>query len=614
MKNKIKKILFVLFLMFAFSLNVNAETKIKEDVSEYTGDVYIIGSSKFDSNTIVTGTMASKAGAREAYVQYFINGNLSFNADNIRIYYYSSLDETWSLLPATKNDTIRDLTNAEISELTSNLMTYYVNDEEKILEIPYDIQLRQGTELAFVVDNMSKLDQVRYENGKLFVPATITVLNTYAKNELDEYALLDTFNQVDTVFESASNVVTTLLELKEAIDDEASEIRLGNDITGINEIITIPYTVELRGAGYKLSFENITKNASNVASALVILGDGSNITDLTVEMDNRSGWQGNYALQVYNAKGVTITNYKGTKADAALLVNASEVTLHGNIDVSGNEFGGIEVSKGAAAGLSNSTLVVNGNVTMSNEEITRPVIWLEKDQGSITLSDNDMFVINDSVPTDMGKDQTYYYSDESVYKSINVGSIEQLTLANTIDDVEEITLVDDIDLPTAVQITKKLTLNLNNHRLSVEEDTAGDGVFFVRDNGDLTINGDGIIDGVGNNDWNMAIYAKNGKVTINGGTFTNTSTTGTDDHYDLIYASGTAQIEINGGRFEGKTPAWLLNIQDSNRATASIFVKGGTFVGFDPSDCKTEGEGTNFVASGYEVVEVNGEYTVNLES
>ena len=60
-------------------LNVNAET-IKEDTSTYDGDVYIIGSSKFDSNIIVTGTMASVAGAREAYVQYIVNQNLKFQS------------------------------------------------------------------------------------------------------------------------------------------------------------------------------------------------------------------------------------------------------------------------------------------------------------------------------------------------------------------------------------------------------------------------------------------------------------------------------------------------------------------------------------------------------
>lgn len=102
----------------------------------------------------------------------------------------------------------------------------------------------------------------------------------------------------------------------------------------------------------------------------------------------------------------------------------------------------------------------------------------------------------------------------------------------------------------------------------------------------------------------------NGKVTINGGTYTNTKIQGNDSHYDLIYAQGNAQIIINGGRFEGKTPAWLLNIYDEDRETAKIEVRGGEFVGFDPANNKAEGEGTNFVADGYKSVEKDGIYTV----
>ena len=73
MKSKFRKILLVFVIMFSFIISVNAETKIIEDTSTYEGDVYIIGSSKFDSDIIITATMASKAGAREAYIQYFIN-------------------------------------------------------------------------------------------------------------------------------------------------------------------------------------------------------------------------------------------------------------------------------------------------------------------------------------------------------------------------------------------------------------------------------------------------------------------------------------------------------------------------------------------------------------
>jgi hypothetical protein len=152
----------------------------------------------------------------------------------------------------------------------------------------------------------------------------------------------------------------------------------------------------------------------------------------------------------------------------------------------------------------------------------------------------------------------------------------------------------------------------NNKEISISEDTEGNGVFQVV-NGTLTLSGKGTINGVGKNDWNMAIWAtENGKVVINDGYFTNVGATANVDpaHFDLIYASKNGQVEINGGEFKCETPKWTLNIKDKDRATASIVVKGGKFHGFNPAQCDTEGENTNFVAPGYKVVETNGIFEV----
>ena len=80
---------------------------------------------------------------------------------------------------------------------------------------------------------------------------------------------------------------------------------------------------------------------------------------------------------------------------------------------------------------------------------------------------------------------------------------------------------------------------------------------------------------------------------------------------------------VNGGFFQ-VTPdvdthdcRYTLNCIDGNykNGSAKIFVKGGTFVNFDPSNNTAEGAGTNFVADGYSVVserKANGDvwYTV----
>ncbi len=199
-------------------------------------------------------------------------------------------------------------------------------------------------------------------------------------------------------------------------------------------------------------------------------------------------------------------------------------------------------------------------------------------------------------------------------KLIKINPTEAEKLIEEIKKGGTVTIEKSTDFSTAIEIAAD-TVIINNKEITIKEDTVGDGVFTVVD-GTLTLEGKGTINGVGKNDYNMAIWAKeNGKVIINDGYFTNEGATAIVDpaHFDLIYASGNAKVEINGGEFKCQTPKWTLNIKDRDRKTASIVVKGGKFHGFNPADCLTEGEGTNFVAEGYKVVEENGVFTVMPE-
>ena len=198
---------------------------------------------------------------------------------------------------------------------------------------------------------------------------------------------------------------------------------------------------------------------------------------------------------------------------------------------------------------------------------------------------------------------------EITTKNISVETLEALTEA--IATGGKIKVIASIDAPTGFAITTDTTI-INNGEITVKEDTKGDGVFTVT-NGTLILNGKGTINGLGKNDWSMAVWAKeNGKVIINDGYFTNIGAESAEDseHFDLIYASGNAQIEINGGEFKCETPKWTLNIKDKDRATASIIVKGGKFHGFNPANCDVEGPNTNFVAPGYKVVEEDRVFVV----
>lgn len=209
-----------------------------------------------------------------------------------------------------------------------------------------------------------------------------------------------------------------------------------------------------------------------------------------------------------------------------------------------------------------------------------------------------------SAVLDLKKNQMYMHLNPVAA----VASVEEL--ANAIAAGGNISIVENIDAPTGFAVSTD-TVITNNGVISISEDTEGNGVFLVTD-GTLTLNGKGTINGLGKNDWSMAVWVKeNGKLIINDGYFTNVGAKSEEDseHFDLIYAADNAQIEINGGEFKCETPKWTLNIKNNSRETAKIVVKGGRFHGFNPM----EAEEGNFVAPGYKVIEEDGVFVVMPE-
>ena len=198
---------------------------------------------------------------------------------------------------------------------------------------------------------------------------------------------------------------------------------------------------------------------------------------------------------------------------------------------------------------------------------------------------------------------------------VKIGEQSYSTLEEAVTAATEgqtITLLNDVVLETAIEITKDLTVNLNGMNIAMPEDTEGNGVFWVTA-GTLTINGEenSIINSVGNNDWSIGVFVNGGNVIINGGNFTNVGA-GEHDHYDLIYVKG-GSATINGGTFTCQTPRWTLNA--NNTVGGTITVKGGTFYQFDPSGATTDDNGTennpvNYVADGYTVQNTGDTYSV----
>lgn len=146
----------------------------------------------------------------------------------------------------------------------------------------------------------------------------------------------------------------------------------------------------------------------------------------------------------------------------------------------------------------------------------------------------------------------------------------------------------------------------NSHTSAVQFDSRNKELVI---DGNLTIkggvagywNGDEYKEGI-----SPAIFIYDGKVTINNGHFIGgiDSKTGNSGPAVYIYSNSVnnnAELIINGGVFESATDdaTFLINMDDNNLGAASIQIKGGTFVGFNPADNTADGAGTNYVADGY---------------
>lgn len=171
-----------------------------------------------------------------------------------------------------------------------------------------------------------------------------------------------------------------------------------------------------------------------------------------------------------------------------------------------------------------------------------------------------------------------------------------------------VTLSDNVDFDRtiAVQPSKTMSVNLNGKTVKNTTDLWENpsvpnswSLFSVRRGSTLTLKGDGEVIAKANDCYAVDVQ-DGGHLVIEDGHF--------NGNIHAVYVlEGVA--EIKGGTFEvqqkypdaEKADEFVLNCLDENykNGTAKIIVTGGTFIGFNPGDCKAEGNGTNFVASGY---------------
>lgn len=92
---------------------------------------------------------------------------------------------------------------------------------------------------------------------------------------------------------------------------------------------------------------------------------------------DNTAWHSSYGIQLYTGTH-TINNAKLSGGNAGIIVNGATATLSGTIDVSNNTFGGIEVSKGTAEGLTAGVLNINSATLVNTTEVYgKPTVWID---------------------------------------------------------------------------------------------------------------------------------------------------------------------------------------------------------------------------------------------
>ncbi|HIR48869.1 MAG TPA: hypothetical protein IAB35_02720 [Candidatus Faecimonas gallistercoris] len=164
--------------------------------------------------------------------------------------------------------------------------------------------------------------------------------------------------------------VSTGADFLAAIKDESvTKIELTQDIE-ITERGVITTAKEIDGNGYKITYTGGFKNGG----------------DKTTWGSDTSNGDGIYVILAWHTN-VTLKDITLTGGNVGLSANGANVTLEGTINVSGNGFGGIEVTDGGDDPRLPS-LTINGTIVNTTETAATPTLWTDG------LTDEEVATVN----------------------------------------------------------------------------------------------------------------------------------------------------------------------------------------------------------------------------
>lgn len=327
-----------------------------------------------------------------------------------------------------------------------------------------------------------------------------------------------------------------------------------------------------------LTLENVNpvvKSGYDAASVNNVVISENNVKNLKLNLDFQDG----ATITNNSDKDITITDKSNSEIALTIVAPNSTVTL------SGGQFTTLN------AEVSDNTLIIKKNVHIDNLNLSKGNAIVEVARAEEVAGIVENYTVADGYTL---SHRVYHITNENSSKLRGTG---------------EMILDEDITRTSSFVINFSpaydAVWNLNGHNITVEG-TPTYGVYLNRYASNLEVKGNGVIHCEGSYGlWNNSTT---GKIIINDGVTIEAQT-------HAVYAENGV-IEINGGTFkltdwasadkdENGNLKFLINCYDASytNGSANIIVKGGKFYDFNPAASYGEPNGpVSYVAEGYESV------------
>lgn len=358
---------------------------------------------------------------------------------------------------------------------------------------------------------------------------------------------------------------------------------------------------EMLDQSYSTTSHSITTLNLNEGSAgAAIYGT---CTTLNVNADNVT------VTEKYSTKISNMVVASGKKLSALNLLGLDTKLLDNAIDYSIGTLN-IKTTNGKLVKIASTgsiDKVVNNITNMSSSSVSYVFVVSDAWEAYTGTMGENVLTANTTTPDNVQWGDFYFPNITSAYQ---FAKFKDPSSKTNLKDIE-LKVLSDYEEPYLPFGSNyyNVTIDLNGKTVTLLGNTKGNensknGILL--NYGSLTVKGSGKLASKDENS-NWMFCVGGATLTIEG-----------DAEYDCYHVGALAnnkasQIYIKGGAWKASTTSngsyWLMNKQDSYRATSILEVSGGRFYQWDPGNNVSEGAGTNFLATGYQST-LDGEWYI----